>query len=661
MAGKGTLTVRILGDASHLESSLGGMSKSMSDVGSKMSNIGRRMSVGMTLPIAAIGAAAVNTAMDFETSMNVLQASSGATSKQMDKMSDLAVTLGNDLTLPGASAADAGEAMTELAKAGLGVNDVMKASKGVLQLAAAGQLENADAAEITANALNAFSLSGEKATMVADQLAAVANASSAEVSDVADAFKMAAAVFSGVQGPATSAEYAMTSLNTAIAVLANQGIKGSDAGTSLKQMLLQLTGPSDKSKDAMRALYLAANDSTVSMTALTGALGKASERGDALKEMTLTASDAVKAGGDIAYDAAGKMRPLSEIIDLVAKGTANMTQEQKNAYITQIFGADASRAVIALLKAQGEETNNLREKITEGGSAAALAASKNKGLAGAIDALKSTAETFLLKAAVPLLGNLNGLIKSLSGAVEWFGNLNPRIQTVIFAGAAFLAVLGPIVGLIGTITTAIAGLSAAMAFLAANPIVLVIGAIAAVAAGLVYAYKTSETFRNIVNGVFGAVSSAVQAFASIASSTFAWVKAHLGTLSAAFTPLLFTVSLLKDHWGAVWSTITSALQGAWSVMKPIIDKVIAGVEAVRSARDFLVGGSILNDQQRDAIRNSRNKVSSAKDSPSASSTSSSTVTLRGVKPKDIFTGQQIVELLREVERTSGPLKLKIAN
>lgn len=118
-------------------------------------------SAGMA--VAGFVGDAVKGGMDYQESMNMFQASTGATADQMSTASDLAKKLGGDLTLPSTSAADAGEAMTELAKAGLTVNDTFAASKGTLQLAAAGNLENAQAAEIAANALNTFHLEGKEA------------------------------------------------------------------------------------------------------------------------------------------------------------------------------------------------------------------------------------------------------------------------------------------------------------------------------------------------------------------------------------------------------------------------------------------------------------------------------------------------------------------
>ena len=191
----GDLLVKIKADTSDLEKGIASASKSMQNAGDSMVATGARLTAGVSAPLLGIGVSAIKAAADFETSMSVLKSVSSATSDEMKKMQQLAIALGNDLTIPGASASDAANAMVELAKAGLSVNDTMSAAKGVLQLAAAGELSTGEAATTAAAALNAFHLQGSEATRVADLLAAAANASAADVRGVGQSMQMAASVF----------------------------------------------------------------------------------------------------------------------------------------------------------------------------------------------------------------------------------------------------------------------------------------------------------------------------------------------------------------------------------------------------------------------------------------------------------------------------------
>lgn len=310
----------------------------------------------------------VKGAADFQSSMAMFETSASATTEEMQKARETAKALGADLTLPSTSASDAGAAMTELAKAGLTAKESMDAARGALQLAAAGNLGNAEAATIAAQALNAFSLDGTQATQVADMLAAAANASALEVRDVAEGFKMASSVFSSFQGPVVGNADAMYDLTTALSIMANAGIAGSDAGTSLKQTLLQLSGPTDKAKKLM--VELAQN---------------------------------VGLSGNLAYDAEGKMRSFRDIIDITKQATAGMTQEQRNFTITTIFGSDAMRSMITLMGAGAEGWDEMRSKITAQNSAASLAGVRMTGLNGIIAGLGSQVETLALEAFTPLL------------------------------------------------------------------------------------------------------------------------------------------------------------------------------------------------------------------------------------------------------------------
>lgn len=382
---------------------------------------------GGMLSIARTGLTA---ATDYQSSLNMFQAVSGASAGEMAKVADMAKALGGDMTLPATSAGDAAKAMTELAKAGLSVENALAAGKGTLQLAAAGAIDEAKAAEIAANALNSFGLSGDKAAKVADLFAATANKSSVEVTDVADSFGMASAVFSAFQGPVVGAEQSMIDLTTAIGLLGNVGIKGSDAGTSLKQMLLQLTGPSSVAKEQMQGLMYAAMGATGGMENLSQVIqGNSKERSEALQAMA-AANPGLQNMGDIAYDASGKMRPMPEIIDLVSKATKNMTDEQRNAALTSIFGADATRAIIGLMRAGPEAYADMQSAITQQGAAADLAGAQMKGLGGAWQGFQSTLETTALTLTEPLLAPLE---QGVRAAADALAGATPALETFLNA------------------------------------------------------------------------------------------------------------------------------------------------------------------------------------------------------------------------------------
>lgn len=334
----------------------------------------RDVALGVYLPqlagqILQVGKSAITSAGDYEQSLNIFRSVSGATATEMDRVSDAARALGNDLTLPGVSSKDAAGAMVELSKAGLSVNDTLAASKGVLALARAGQLDTAEAAEIAANALNAFNLEGTQATRVADLLAAAANASSADVQDLAYGLQMSSA-------SAAAARVPLEDLTTLLAAMSNNGIKGSDAGTSLKTMFSSLTPSTEAARKAMRALNL-----------------------------------------DF-YDAQGNFVGVREMVRQLSASTRELTDEQRSLAVETIFGSDASRAANVLIKEGVQGYDSLSKAVNRSGAASELAAAQNAGFNGAMDALGSSLETVGIKLGSRVLPGLTAVATYVASNVE---------------------------------------------------------------------------------------------------------------------------------------------------------------------------------------------------------------------------------------------------
>ncbi|GAA0528836.1 hypothetical protein GCM10010172_06810 [Paractinoplanes ferrugineus] len=549
-----------------------------------------KLAAGVFVPLGLAGAVAQigKIGIAYEDNLNIFKTVSKATGKQMDEVADKARALGADVTLPGVSAAGAAAAMTELAKAGFTVQESMDAAQGTLQLARIANISEADAAEIAANAVNAFGIEAKDTGKVVDQLAAAANSSSIEVTEASASFKQAAAVFSGLQGAAVGPQEAITELNTAIAILGNNGIKGSDAGTSLKQALLQLTGPSGPAKAAMISIAQAAQGANITLDQQKAILyGNANAREKAINAIDKM-NPKLANSGDIAYDAAGKMRPLKDIIDLVTRGTKDMTQEDRNMAITKIFGADATRSILALMKGGLPVYEQQRQAILQQGAAADVAKAKNAGLGGAIDNVKSQFENAAIaiynQVKGPLTSGLNAIAGQLPtifgyigtfasfirdnigtirdwalaiGAVTIALKINSTMLAIQAAGGVVKAIQG-----IGIITRITQGWAAAQALLnatlIANPIGVVIVAITALIAGLVLLYRHNQAFRNIVQAVWAAIKSAIAA-------TVNWIT------------------------GTAWPAIVSAWNAIAAAAKWLYQNVILPVwNAIKAVIDFVV-------------------------------------------------------------------------
>ncbi len=197
--------------------------------------------------------AAISIAADFEQSMNVLKASTGATDEMMAKAAKTARTLGADLALPNTSSKDAAEVILALTQAGLSMNDAMAASKGVIQLSAAAHLSNAEAAQINANVLNTWKMSGKESINVSDMLTNAWLSSGKSVHSFSEAVQSGGAV--AAQAGVSAKEFL-----TVMQQMARAGIQGSDAGTSFKTAMLRLMAPTNETTRTLREFNVQVRD-----------------------------------------------------------------------------------------------------------------------------------------------------------------------------------------------------------------------------------------------------------------------------------------------------------------------------------------------------------------------------------------------------------------
>lgn len=496
-------------------------------IGEKLADVGGKLTVGLTLPLAAVAGASVKAAADLESMGYTFQAVSGATAEQMEKMSKLAKELGNDITLPGTSATDAAAAMTELVKAGLSIDDTFKAVKATLQLSAAAQIGNAEAATIVGQALNSFGLSGDKAIMVADLLANSANASAGEITDMAYALQAGGSV-------AAMAGQSINDFTTAIALMANAGIVGSDAGTSLKTMLMSLMSPTDKAAKLMKEL------------------------------------------GIQIYDANGKMLPLPQLVEQFSSKLGGMTQEQRNAALATIFGSDAIRAANIVLMAGTDNWNKMSEAVNKAGGAQEVAASKMQGFNGALESFRSAVETLAITIGEKLLPILTPIIQKITEWVDRFSELSPTTQNVIMAVAGFMAVLGPIILLAGKFMTALVSIKAGLAMFGIG--VTAAGGAAGAAAGSV---SLLGSVFSLLTGPIGIAIAAITAAIAIGVLLYknwdqisAWLAQTWETIKQTAINVWNSIA---NFFVGLWDGITSAATEAWNSITNFLAGIWNGI------------------------------------------------------------------------------------
>lgn len=322
--------------------------------------------------------AIIEPASAYAQSQNILQATSHATAAEMTQLDDLAIKLGDDMSLPGTSAKDASDAMTEMIQRGVSIQDTFTGVKGVLELSAAANIGNAEAAELTASALNTFHQKGTEAAHDADVLAAASEHSGAKITDLGHAIQQVGPI-------ADSMNLSFDQTTAMLAEMAKQGIKGSDAGTSLKAMLTALASPSDKAKEVMQQYGISIYDatgkmrpfndiieqfskitvgSTTTVYASADALEKVSKKADQARDSIANLTDKnSKLTADMAEQAAKLPRAISDFADKQAQ----VYQDYLDKITSLTTNANNSRQDAATNLAQALEgiANSHQNKLTE--------------------------------------------------------------------------------------------------------------------------------------------------------------------------------------------------------------------------------------------------------------------------------------------------------
>lgn len=356
----------------------------------------------MLVGVAGVAAAgvAVKAFAGFDKEMSNVKAVSGATAGEMDRLREAALKAGADTVF---SASEAAKAEAELTRAGVKTADVLGgALRGSLDLAAAGQLELADAATISAQAMNIFKLGGEDVTHIADVLAAGANKSAADVKGLGDALRQGGLV-------ASQTGLGLEETVGALSAFADSALIGSDAGTSLKTMLQRLTPTSDEAAGVMDDL------------------------------------------GFSAYDAQGNFIGLEALAGELQTSFGTLTTEQRNLAMATVFGSDAVRAANVLYEQGAMGVADYTRAVDDNGAATRNAATQLDNLAGDLEALKGSFETALIQSGSGANSSLRSLTQVATGAVNAFADLPAPLQTtgvlVAGLGGAALFATGAVISL----------------------------------------------------------------------------------------------------------------------------------------------------------------------------------------------------------------------
>lgn len=546
-------TVLIRADTGMFATQMAGMSAAAGSAGTGISKLGTLAGAAAVGGIAAAGVGAialgkglvdsVNKAADFEQKLHVLWASTDHAGNSMKDVSDLAIKLGADVKLPGVSAADAADAMLQLGKSGFNVSEAMKAARGTLLLSTAAETDAGNAAKVVTQNLNAFHLTAKDTNKIVDQMAGFMNQTGTDFAAFTDSLSYVAA-------PAHAAGQSFKETAAQLAILSQNGIEGSMAGTGLRQILSRLAAPSE---------LLTANFEDI---------------GVSLK------------------DSNGEFVGMKSVIEQMEPALSKMTKAQRIAFFEQNFGKTAMNQANIVLSAGKDKYAEITAAIEKKGQADKLAAAHMEGFKGAMAQLGSSLESLQIEIGLKLL-------PVLTRFVMW---LTAELPTAV---AIVTRVIGGMTAVFNTIAPVVEDIVQVFRnnwntiMLIVNGVMTEIRGIINVVMGLIHGdwERVWEGMTQIVSGVFdqlrGLLTLAITALGTIAEAIgeailngiigiLEGIPGLLGDIIGAL-PGLFTgaAGLLGDAAaalaGAALEAITTALSGLGELIAGWIGEGITAI------------------------------------------------------------------------------------
>lgn len=568
--------------------------------GDKISGAGQKL-LPVTAAVAGLGTAAVKTTADFDTSMSQVQATMGITKdaetqlngesvNTVEALRDLAKQMGSETAF---SASECADAMNYLALAGYDTQEIYDTLPTVLNLAAAGGIDLASASDMVTDAMSALGMETSEADTMVDQMSKTASTTNTSVAQLGEAILTIGATAKTVKGGTAE-------LNTALGILANNGIKGAEGGTHLRNVILALQSPTDKAAACMESL------------------------------------------GVEVYDSEGNMRSLNDILGDLNTSMDGMTSAEKQNIISSIFNKTDLAAVNSLLSNTGDSWDSLQQSITEsGGAAQQMADTQLDNLSGQITILKSALEGLAISFGEILMPKIRAAAKKIQEFVDKLNGMNDEQKETVVKIAAVVAAIGPMLILFGKVTStvgtamkgfsgltkgiaklgvkiagssgSITGLGSALGAVA-GPVLAVVAVIGTLAAAFATLWKTNDEFRENIIGTWNQIKETVsgfcqgivdrlnslgfefesitevlsavwQGFCELLAPVFEGVFNHIAnTLSTVLDVILGIVdvfiSVFQGDWSSAWEAVKGIFTTMWEGLVSWFENILGTLKGV---------------------------------------------------------------------------------
>ena len=507
---------------------LGQAGEMLEKAGDKIADVGTTLTTHVTVPVMAAGTVAVKTAADFDSAMSKVAAVSGAAGDELDALRDKAREMGSKTKF---SASEAADAMNYMAMAGWKTNDMLSGIEGIMNLAAASGEDLASTSDIVTDALTAFGLSASDSGHFADILAAASSNANTNVSMMGETFKYAAPVLG-------SLGYSAEDSATAIGLMANAGIKSSQAGTALRAAITNLAKPTDTVASAMEQYGISLTDSS------------------------------------------GKMYSLRELMEQLRQKLGGLSEAEQAQAAASLFGKEAMSGMLAIINgspADFEKLSNAIDTCSDtvdgyNGTTEKMAAVMQDNLAGQVTILKSQLEELAISFSDILMPTIRSIVSRIQELVDKLNQLDPQtketIAKIALVAAALdpmLVVLGKTISSVGTVFSAVSKLPALFSAVQSGigaitgalgvslgPLLAIIAAVAALVAAFVHLWKTNDEFKSNIIAIWEQIKS-------------------------TFTGLTQGITDRLNALGFDFESFTDVLKAAWDGLCNLLAPIFEGV------------------------------------------------------------------------------------
>lgn len=531
--------------------------KKVQDVGDKVEKVGKTMTTKITAPILAGGTAAVKTAADFDSAMSRVEAISGATGEDLEKLRAKAREMGSTTKF---SATEAAEAMYYMAMAGWKAEDMLDGIEGIMNLAAASGEDLGTTSDIVTDSLTALGMTAEDTNRFIDVMATTASNSNTNVSMLGESYKYVAST-AGTLG------YSIEDLNVALGLMANSGVKGSQAGTSLKTALARMAAPTDQVEGAMDRLGISMVD--------------AEGNAKSLMELMINLRSSIGKVDVELVDAEGNFREYDDIIADLSQTTEGLSKVQQIEAASTIFGKNSMAGMLTIVNATEEDFKALTDAVyNSNGAAENMAAIMQDNLGGQLTILKSQLEELAIAFGEILMPCIRKIVEKIQGLVDKLNGLDTETKKRIIKIAAIVAAIGPLLLIVAKIIQVVGGT------------IYIVGKATEAIGTITSAIGTAVTFiKGTVIPAISAISPpiiaiglAITAIITIIKNWNAVVELAQIIAETVFTKVKEIITGFKEFWTtafqgmadffkSIWENISATAVNAWTGIQNVFSNV----------------------------------------------------------------------------------------